>query len=644
MKLAHSHPDRLLRWLLGLALAVLAGATMAAPSHRLTVRLDPAQGRLEATDEVTLRDRPAAALELELAPALRVASVESGNRPVAFTRDGERLSIRLPAGAAGLTIRYGGAPADPSAAQIAPAATWLPGDYAWYPRAGDDDALEVTVLSPPGQVPVLTGKLLREQRGAMLETTFAAYPGAPATLFAGPYVVTERMHGRLRLRTYFPADAQPLAPEYLEAAARYIDEFSAILGSYPYDGFAIVASEDAVGYGFAGLTYVSRRILHLPFMRGRSLAHEILHDWWGNSVRTAADGNWAEALTTYMADYRTSPAPQRDQMRRDWLRDYAALPPAEDMALESFRGRVHSHDQIVGYGKGAFVFAMLEANIGTRAFDDGVARFFRAHEGRSAGWRDLRQAFEAASGQRLEGFFEQWLKRVGAPRLRLAQARFSTSAVRLAIEQSAPAYALRVPVAIRTSEGSETHIVGTAAEHASVEVATRGRPLAVQVDPGQELFRRLAAAEITPILRDLTIQPQVQTVVDEMPAAAATQARELAQALLRDAGAPVTVARWDRRRPAVVFGLGTPAQLAARIGVPAPELPAQPSTASVWAARQDGVPVMLVCAQDAAALAALVRPLPHYGRQGWLLFRGSQAVAQGNWPPQPAPELSAQAP
>jgi len=36
---------------------------------------------------------------------------------------------------------------------------------------------------------------------------------------------------------------------------------------------------------------------------------------------------------------------------------------------------------------------------------------------------------------------------------------------------------------------------------------------------------------------------------------------------------------------------------------------------------------------DAEALAALARPLPHYGKQSWLLFQGAQAVEKGIWPP-----------
>jgi hypothetical protein len=40
----------------------------------------------------------------------------------------------------------------------------------------------------------------------------------------------------------------------------------------------------------------------------------------------------------------------------------------------------------------------------------------------------------------------------------------------------------------------------------------------------------------------------------------------------------------------------------------------------------------VVSARDVAALQALARPLPHYGRQSWLVFEGSKAVDRGIWP------------
>ncbi|MDQ2105762.1 M1 family peptidase, partial [Azospirillum sp. C340-1] len=53
----------------------------------------------------------------------------------------------------------------------------------------------------------------------------------------------------------------------------------------------------------------------------------------------------------------------------------------------------------------------------------------------------------------------------------------------------------------------------------------------------------------------------------------------------------------------------------------------------VWAFRAGNRrPVLAVAADDAAALQALLRPLPHYGRQSWLVFEGTRAADRGVWP------------
>jgi hypothetical protein len=72
-------------------------------------------------------------------------------------------------------------------------------------------------------------------------------------------------------------------------------------------------------------------------------------------------------------------------------------------------------------------------------------------------------------------------------------------------------------------------------------------------------------------------------------------------------------------------------------------LPARPASlrghgsAQVWAAYDEsGQTVVCVAVRDAAALQALMRPLPHYGRQSWLIFEGSKAIERGVWAGEPA--------
>jgi aminopeptidase N len=76
------------------------------------------------------------------------------------------------------------------------------------------------------------------------------------------------------------------------------------IGAYPFSGFSVVASPLPTGFGMPTLTYLGAEVLKLPFIRATSLGHEILHNWWGNGVLVDyASGNWAEGLTTFMADY-----------------------------------------------------------------------------------------------------------------------------------------------------------------------------------------------------------------------------------------------------------------------------------------------------------------------------------------------------
>ncbi|HEY0835566.1 MAG TPA: hypothetical protein VGE72_16810, partial [Azospirillum sp.] len=58
----------------------------------------------------------------------------------------------------------------------------------------------------------------------------------------------------------------------------------------------------------------------------------------------------------------------------------------------------------------------------------------------------------------------------------------------------------------------------------------------------------------------------------------------------------------------------------------------------VWTARTArGQPALVVVAADPPSLQALLRPLPHYGRQSWLVFDGARAVDRGVWPPADSP-------
>ncbi|QCO17711.1 M1 family peptidase (plasmid) [Azospirillum brasilense] len=632
-------------------LLALLGILAAAPGwatglhHDLTVTLDPAARRLEVEDRLRL---PAGTHRLLLAPGLAVGEARLDGKPVAVR--GNALPVTVPEGGGELRLRYAGTlpllTPDSRGGGGGEEGAYLPAGTGWIPTpesAESPPSWRLSVRVPAPFVAVATGRLVEETRdGAGYAAAFAEDRSVEEpSLFAGPWQVTERLHNDVRLRTYFHPEQAALAEEYLDLSARTIDAQAARIGAYPFAGFAILSAPLPVGLGFPGLTYIGRQVMPLPFIRAQSLPHEILHNWWGNGVRVGdggvLPGNWSEGLTTFMADYAAAEARGEDAaqaMRLDWLRDYAALPAERDSALTDFRAKVHDAAQIVGYGKAAMLFHMLRAEIGAEAFDAGIRRFWEEKQFQDAGWDDLRRAFAAASGRDLGPFFDQWLTRVGAPTLELAGAKADGDGVALTLRQGEPAYGLTVPVEVRTAAGKERHTIRLDGRETTATIRTAASPRALAVDPGFALFRRLAPGEAPPTLRDVTLDHAATTVIAaDGPAAEA--ARALAERLADGKPRIAAADRADPAAPLAVIGTaGEVDRILARLGLPPlPDRLKGRGTARVWTARTpQGRPLLAVAADDAAALQALLRPLPHYGRQSWLVFEGARAVDRGVWP------------
>ena len=627
--------------LAGVALALGVGAPiLAAPLHHdIDLTLDPAAGRMEAVDRLTL---PAGAQSLRLDPALAVQEVRAGDRVIPVDRRGERLRLVVPEGGGAVTIRYGGRlPGFAAGTGLAldGEGAFLPGLGGWLPDPAiaveEPPTWRLSVRVPTPYVAVATGRLVEEGREAAgYRAVFEEVRSVEEpSVFAGAWMVEERMAGKLRLRLYRHPEQSGLADGYLGLSEQAIADGATRIGVYPFHGFSIVSVPPPVGLGFPGLTAIGRAVLPLPFIRSQSLTHEIMHNWWGNGVRVGEGGNWAEGLTTYMADYAAAQARGADAaraMRLDWLRDYAALPAERDRPLTEFLSKTHDASQIVGYGKAAMLFHMLEAEIGRDAFNAGIRTFWNGFSFRNAGWSDLRRSFEAASGRDLGGLFGQWVERRGAPMLTLVDARADGDGVLLTLRQEADApYALTVPVRLETAAGVEDHTVRFDGWQASFQVPAKAAVRAVSVDPDFDLFRRLAKGEAPPILRDVTLRPGAERVI-AADGDAAEVARVLAGRLMdstgKEGGGGVV--------PLLLIGTDAAVEreLERRRLAPGPADLAGRGTARVWVSRAaDGRTALVVSGADAEALKALVRPLPHYGRQSWLVFDGAKAVDRGVW-------------
>lgn len=644
------------------ALMLPAVAAAVAPAaHQIRVRIEPDAHYLEGRDSIRFDAPRAATLVLSARFRLDSLVVDARSIEVPDKAAAGFQRITLPV-ARRIEMRWSGklAPLDQNLdhrgtlTYAEPASgkqgTFLPSGSGWYPAV--DESLERYSLEldlPQEQRGIVPGRLVEEsQAGGRYRARFEfRQPAEGIALMAGPYRIEERRvrtaaGSELRLRTYFHPEIAGLASGYLDSIAGYLDLYERWIGAYPFSEFSVVSSPTPTGFGMPTLTYLGIDVLRLPFIRATSLGHEVLHNWWGNGVYPDyARGNWSEGLTTFMADYayRERESPEAAAAARlAWLRDYAAMPPGDDTPLARFTSRTHGASQIVGYNKSAMLFFMLRDKIGEAAFDQGVRGFWRANRFRIASWDDLRRAFEHASGQDLAGFFEQWLDRTGAPNLRIADAAAEPVAggwrLSVTLEQGAPAYALSVPLALRTAGGEITRRIGLARERETLVLELPAKPLQITLDPELRLMRRLAATEAPPILRDAMLAGNPVLITATPSTAVEAAARELAATLLERAPA-------ERKSASTRLVVGLHPDIdawLAREGMEARPamLAATRGSAQVWTARAgDGHIVVLVSAQDAPSLTALSRPLPHYGRESYLVFLGARMIERGTWPAQP---------
>ena len=100
----------------------------------------------------------------------------------------------------------------------------------------------------------------------------------------GPLVVYRESAGAVEALVYLRQKDDALAGKYLEATAQYLEMYRGLIGPYPYGKFALVENFWETGYGMPSFTLLGPQIIRFPFILTSSYPHEILHNWWGNSV------------------------------------------------------------------------------------------------------------------------------------------------------------------------------------------------------------------------------------------------------------------------------------------------------------------------------------------------------------------------
>ena len=669
--------------------------------HSLDVSLQPDTAGIKVRDSVTLPEGHPSSLTFALHPALQPELLgdsarlvelapRTDNSPSALNPSAgispRYYRLDLAPGENSFTLHYSGNIAHTLQSQgeeyarsfqetqgiISPQGVFLSGASVWYPHI---DATQVTfdlkVHLPKAWKSMSQGEQLdtRPATGSRpVEHWRASNPQQEIYLIAGPFNAWSSVDKGVTAMVLLREPDAALARKYLDATHQYIALYDALIGPYPFTKFAMVENFWETGYGMPSFTLLGSRVLRFPFILSSSYPHEILHNWWGNSVYVDYDsGNWSEGLTSYLADHLIKE--QRgsgSEYRRNALQKYTDYVSREgDFPLTDFRSRHSARTEAVGYGKTLMLFHMLRQQLGDATFKQGLQAFYQQYRFRVAGFSDIQNSFAAVAGEPLDDFFRQWVQRAGAPQLSISTARAEREGhdyrLTAVIEQTQPglAYQLTLPVAVHmdgVEQAYQTRVKLTDKQQ-TLSLTLPARPVQLDIDPQFDVFRRLHRNEIPPAVSQAMGAEQVLVVLaDNTPAELKQAYRALALQWQQEKPGHVEVvvdselqtlpddrAVWlfgwhNRFRPQLNAALQAYDFAASgdKVRIAGTTLTPQTHSLAVLGRQPQSPDQALgwLAADSAAALPGLGRKLPHYGRYSYLGFSGTAPdnVLKGQWP------------
>ncbi len=239
--------------------------------------------------------------------------------------------------------------------------------------------------------------------------------------------------------------------------------YDKLIGPYPYEKLANVQSKTIFGgLENAGCIFYSENSVTGQGKAESLLAHEIAHQWFGNSV-TEADWHdiWlSEGFATYLTSVYMEKTYGKEKLNEN-------MKSARDRVLISFErtpGAVIDTTitdlmkllSANSYQKGAWVLHMLRQETGEENFWKGMRLFFERFRNRNALTSDFEMVMEEVSGKNLENFFHQWLYVAGQPDLKITKAAGKEKGfIDIIIEQKQNwLYIFNLDLAVKDSKGA----------------------------------------------------------------------------------------------------------------------------------------------------------------------------------------------
>jgi aminopeptidase N len=202
--------------------------------------------------------------------------------------------------------------------------------------------------------------------------------------------------------------------------------YTTLIGPYSYEKLADVQSKTIFGgLENAGCIFYSENSVTGQGKAEDLIAHEIAHQWFGNSV---TENDWqhiwlSEGFATYLTavylekTYGKEKLDETMKSARDRVTGFYSSSPGAviDTSVTDLMKLLNPNT----YQKGAWVLHMLRRELGDDIFWKGIRLYYEEYRNKNALTSDFQSIMEKVSKRDLGGFFKQWLFVPGQPAIKI---------------------------------------------------------------------------------------------------------------------------------------------------------------------------------------------------------------------------------
>lgn len=398
--------------------------------YLLDLDWDPDSGQLEATATIdAVAVQPLVSFNLDLV-GMEVSQVEVDGAEASFDREGERELVITPAepltadSDVQIVVEYSGVP-EPADGLIEGLGGWEAHDGEVFVAAEPDGAstfypvndhptdkacYSFRITAPDDLVAVANGTHLgTEDSGDGTKTseyeTLNPMSSYLVQVAIANFVIEEDdpTEGGVPIRHVIDEDVYSYGRQDMEPTAEMIDFYADLFGPYPFENYGGLVVDDPLQFALETQTM---SLFGAPTTES-TVAHEAVHQWFGNWVSTAEwQDIWLnEGFATYFMWAWEEHAGQgtiEELAREATFTPGIDVPPTDPGADDLFHQTV--------YQRGGLTLHVLRHEVGDDDFFEIVREWGSRFGGRTATTEDLEDLAEEISGRDLTELFDVWLR------------------------------------------------------------------------------------------------------------------------------------------------------------------------------------------------------------------------------------------